>query len=229
MTRDHHPLRGFPKTSLWGNWTCACCHGKEQERADAGAKVGVSGDLKEVGLSCLPLMKQVKRDCKKTGGREERLEPTFCGCWDFLLWRCVSMISMNKYAIWFKHIICCMNTWNCVSIQWWDSMMLFDCNHVFVHFTWEMPIMYWCYYASACDTWKGYRTVHARIWDSFLIPPPLCCQLRTRETVSKTFLPPGAFTTTFSSLNAFFVDGKTLILTWQQMIGTACYAWPTAV
>ena len=33
-----------------------------------------------MGLLCLPLMKQVKCDCKKTGGWEERLGPTFGGC-----------------------------------------------------------------------------------------------------------------------------------------------------
>ena len=62
-------------------------------------KVEVSGDLKEVGLLCLPLMKQVKCDRKKTGGWEERLEPTFCGCWEFLLWRCGSIILRNIYVI----------------------------------------------------------------------------------------------------------------------------------
>lgn len=48
-----HPLRGFPKTSLRGNRTCARRHGQgrlqsKREPADAGAKVEVSGDLKEV-------------------------------------------------------------------------------------------------------------------------------------------------------------------------------------
>ena len=49
FTREDHPLRGFPKASLWGNWTCACRHGKrhlhsKRERADAGAKVEMGND-----------------------------------------------------------------------------------------------------------------------------------------------------------------------------------------
>ena len=44
VTHEDHPLRGFPKTSLRGSQTCACCQGhlhSKREPADAGAEVDV--------------------------------------------------------------------------------------------------------------------------------------------------------------------------------------------